>query len=86
MFMTSFWLSWNLIDVNQNVLWRCRFEKKAALAKTLLQIHEPDYWIKVALTEQDTNAVEQFFLSYQHSELCKVHPFPQNHHSIPSVS
>ena len=32
--------------------------KKAALAKTLLQINEPDYWVKVALTEQDTNAVQ----------------------------
>ena len=32
--------------------------KKTTLAKTLLQIHEPDYWVKVALTEQDTKAVE----------------------------
>ena len=47
---------------------------------------KPDYWVKVALTEQDAKAVEQFFLSYQHSEICKVHIFPQNHHSIPSIS
>ena len=33
-------------------------KKKAAVAKTLLQIHETDYWVKVALTEQDTKAVE----------------------------
>ena len=31
------------VDVNQNVLRRCRFDKQAALAKILLQIHEPDY-------------------------------------------
>ena len=33
-------------------------KKKAALAKTLLQIHEPDYRVKLALTEQDTKPVE----------------------------